>query len=88
MGLLTNLANPQRCRRVPVTITNGEFDSFPADPALANFDPSDRKFVAVASADPSHPPIYNAVDSDWGQPGIAAALEACQVQVKQLCPDG
>lgn len=85
--VLTNQANPQRCRRVAITIIEDGFDTFPNDPALANFDPSDRKFVAVAIADSAHPPIYNAVDSDWWQAGIAAALSLYAVRVEHLCPD-
>lgn len=64
--ILTNLANPNRCCQVHITpLPDGNFLEFPNDPALADFDPSDRKFVAVAIAHSGKPSIYNAVDSDW-----------------------
>jgi hypothetical protein len=42
---------------------DGSFVDFPADPDLATFDPSDRKFAAAARK--TAVPILNAVDSDW-----------------------
>lgn len=42
------------------------FAEFPNDKALeAQFDPSDRKFVAVANAHPDKPPVLQAADSKW-----------------------
>jgi hypothetical protein len=65
----------ERCREIGITSTDptdeNQFAEFPNDPALANFDRSDRKFVAVALAhlqqypEEPVPPILNAVDSDW-----------------------
>ena len=83
--VLTNLANPQRCRQVAITpVGDGrEFAEFPDDPALARFDRSDRKFVAVARACPSHPPVSNAVDSDWVHYRQLLAMH--NVQVVQVC---
>ncbi|MBX9599518.1 MAG: hypothetical protein K2X35_00885 [Bryobacteraceae bacterium] len=43
----------------------GGLAAFPNDPKLAQFDRSDRKFVAVAMTHPERPPILNAIDSDW-----------------------
>ncbi|MFD3166806.1 hypothetical protein [Herpetosiphon sp. NSE202] len=87
--VITNQRNPKHCRQIAITpLGDKQFAEFPhADPALANFDPSDRKFVAVAITDPQHPPIYNAVDSDWGKAGIAEALAQYAVRIEQLCPD-
>jgi hypothetical protein len=50
-----------------VTITkNGEsYDEFPTHEGLADFDISDRKFVAAANAHPQKPPILQATDSKW-----------------------
>lgn len=53
--VLTNQANPARCEQVRIIPRDaaqpgGELCEFPDDPALAGFDPSDRKFVAVALA--------------------------------------
>lgn len=77
---LNNLANPARCERVPLAP-----GAFPEDPDLAAFDRSDRKFVVLALASDSRPPILNAVDSDWWH--FREALGRAGVEVKFLCPD-
>ena len=63
------LANKDRlCDLVPITPVGGsenEFEEFPDDPTLNDFDPDDRKFIAVAYAHPEKPPILQAVDSQW-----------------------
>ena len=64
--LLTNI--DKMCDFVSITNVDGlenEFLEFPSDPALANFDPADRKFIAVAVAHSDNPPILQAVDSEW-----------------------
>ncbi len=51
-----------------VTITPHEqrgFEEFPDDPQLDRFDHDDRKFVAVALASGTSPPIVNASDGGW-----------------------
>ncbi|MEI7645114.1 MAG: hypothetical protein WCJ55_12635, partial [Chloroflexales bacterium] len=55
--LWDNQANDQVCEQVSITPTadGRDFAEFPDDPALASFDPSDRKFVAVSRAHPAHP---------------------------------
>ncbi|MCI5208671.1 MAG: hypothetical protein D3910_07730 [Candidatus Electrothrix sp. ATG2] len=60
------------------------FVEFPDHPDLYSFDPSDRKFVAVAMASGLNPAICNATDSDWAE--HKAALRDVQVSVVQLCP--
>ena len=62
------------------------YQEFPNDPELANFDPSDRKFVAAArAADPaSPPPILNASDTDWWD--HRAALKDHGINITFLCP--
>ena len=87
LWLLRNYTNPQRCRQIKITPINGSFAEFPDAPSLVNFDRSDHKFVAVAIADPKHPPIYNAVDSDWSLPRVTEALATYGVQIVELCPD-
>jgi len=77
---LNNLANPARCERVPL-----DLGVFPNDPDLAAFDPADRKFVALALASDSRPPVANAVDSDWWH--FREALRHAGVEVIFLCPD-
>lgn len=85
--LLTNLANPERCQRVAITPVDAPqmFAEFPADPALAQFDKSDRKFVAVSRAHPARPAVLNATDSDWQIHRSALARHG--VTVEFLCPD-
>lgn len=84
--VLTNQHNPQRCRQIPITKQDQSFLEFPDDPALARFDLADRKFVAVAIADPLHPPIYNATDSDWDEYEHSTTLANYGIIIKQLCP--
>ena len=70
-----------------VEITKAELSGyleFPDHEGLNNFDPSDRKFVAVTVAHGSWPPIFQAADSKWW--GWQAALKECGVSVKFLCP--
>jgi hypothetical protein len=62
--VLTNRANPNRCRLVRVTAhSDREFEEFPSDERLAQFDRADRKFVAVAVS--AAAPIWIAVDRGW-----------------------
>lgn len=61
------------------------FASFPDNADLMEFDPPDRKFVAVACAHPDKPPILQAADSKWL--GWNAALNSHSVTVDFLCPD-
>lgn len=83
--VLQNLANPARVDRVRLEPdAERGFASFPEDERLANFDPPDRKFVAVACAHPERPPISQAADSKWL--GWNAALQAHGVRVEFLCP--
>jgi len=83
---LTNQRNRQRCTLVSIREhpTRG-FDEFPEDPSLDGFDPSDRKFAAVVRAHPQHPPVLNAVDTDWWH--YRTPLQANGVQVDFLCED-
>ena len=84
--LLLNQANLQSCRIVSINPDpNREFTEFPADPALASFDPSDRKFVAVAIASGTAPEILNASDTDWWND--LKALQRHGVNVAFLCPE-
>ena len=84
--LLLNQGNEQLCRMIPITTDpNREFTEFPDDPALASFDRSDRKFVAVALASESAPEILNATDTDWWYD--LEALQRHGVNVTFLCPE-
>ena len=78
----------ERCDLVPITPVDGsenEFEEFPDDPALNDFDPDDRKFIAVACAHPEKPPILQAVDSQWLD--FHNAFRRNGVTVKFICED-
>jgi len=86
--LWDNQANPARCRIVvinPIGESETDFAEYPADPELAAFDPSDRKYVAVASASGLEPDILNASDTDWWS--FREALMRHGINVKFLCPE-
>lgn len=85
--LLRNQANPRVCNLVEIRALPDppHYEGFPDDPALASFDPSDRKFVMVALESPSNPSVANAVDSDWWN--HRQALERAGVRIELLCPD-
>jgi len=51
--------------RVHITKENDSYTEFPQHEGLANFDISDRKFIATSNAHPDKPCIYQAVDSKW-----------------------
>jgi hypothetical protein len=51
--------------RIQLTRENDSYVEFPHDDRLADFDPSDRKFVAIANGHPAKPPILEATDSKW-----------------------
>lgn len=61
------------------------YTEFPTSPDLAGFDRSDRKFVALAKADPSNPSIYNGSDTDWWD--FREALEREGIHIVFLCED-
>jgi hypothetical protein len=84
--VLSNQRNSQRCEQVEIHPSeDNSFREFPDAPQLEKFDPSDRKFVAVALTAPDRPPIVNAVDSDWAE--FYEALTQCGVNLQFLCPD-
>ncbi len=84
--VLRNWRNPERCDLIHITSVNGsenEFEEFPDDPALNDFDPDDRKFIAVARAHLENPPILQAVDSQWWD--FRDAFHRNGVTVKFIC---
>ena len=83
-----NWANPQQCDLVSITPIDDletDFQEFPIDPALQDFDPDDRKFIAVALAHSEKLPILQAVDSGWWN----ARDALCQngVTIDFICED-
>lgn len=86
-----NQANSKCCLRATITLiddSGGEnYEEFPKDAALKEFDRSDRKFVAVViAARPERVVILNAVDSDWRD--ASKALCQAGVDVECVCSDG
>ncbi|MCG9127973.1 hypothetical protein JT359_10280 [Candidatus Poribacteria bacterium] len=83
------LANrDERCNLVSITPVDGlenAFEEFPDDPALNDFDPDDRKFIAVAYAHPERPAILQAVDSQWRD--FRDAFRRNGVTVEFICED-
>jgi hypothetical protein len=83
-----NWVNPQQCDLVSITPIDGletNFQEFPTDPALADFDPDDRKFIAVALTHSEKPPILQAVDSEWWN--YRDALHRNGVTIDFICED-
>ena len=70
-----------RVLRVSVTPLADEGRGFEELPPNS-FDPSDRKFVAVAVAGKAV--VLNATDSDWGE--HATLMSSLALEVHQLCP--
>ena len=88
--LLQNQKNPKVCTMVPIMPLAGngtDFKEFPTDRALINFDPDDRKFIAVALAHKRDngqiPTILLAIDRGWLQ--FIDALANHGVSVDLIC---
>lgn len=85
--LLTHEWGGARVTRVRITPKEGDptdYEEFPAAPAGVAYDPSDRKFLAVAASHERHPHILQATDSKWW--GWREALAVHGVRVRFLCP--
>lgn len=86
--LLTHEWDARRVTRVEITPRPGDpegFEELPEPPPGVAYDPSDRKFLAVAAAHEERPPILQSFDSKWW--GWQEALAAIGVTVHFLCPD-
>ena len=83
--LYQNMGNAQRVSFVSIEKhPERGYAGFPNDPALAEFDPADRKFVAVAAAHPNKPPILQGSDAKWLE--WSGILDLHGIQVSFLCP--
>jgi hypothetical protein len=83
--LFQNAGDQRRVVSVPIeTHATRGYVAFPDDAELHRFDRSDRKFVAVAAAHPSRPPILQATDSKWTL--WSERLLAHGIRVEFLCP--
>jgi hypothetical protein len=86
--VLTNYRNPRLCELVKITPKNSaeiDFEEFPSHPMLRGFDPSDRKFIAVAMAHPDKPPVLQATDVEWWE--MRGHFGAAGVSLDFLCED-
>jgi len=73
--------NPQHCEQVTLELDEDRnFAAFPTAPELADFDPSDRKFVATALTHPASPPVVNATDTDWHKDHAALAQNGVRIE--------
>lgn len=83
--LLRNTGNPALVEQVVVHETGvDEYLEFPVPELQQYFDPSDRKFVAVAAAHPDKLPIWQGVDCKWLN--WWPALRDAGIRVEFLCP--
>ncbi len=81
-----NQANTAHCETVKIhPVGSGDYEEFPDDPELVQFDRDDRKFVAVALASQLQPDILNATDTDWWH--YRECLEKHGIRVVFLCPE-
>ena len=88
--VLQNLGNPNICITVPITPLDEnetDFEEFPTDNALSDFDQDDRKFIAVAVAyEKIHQQkavLLQAVDSQWY--GLREALVKNGLEIEFIC---
>lgn len=83
--LLTEEWSGKRVTRIMITSRPDEEEDFVELPVGNDYDPSDRKFLAVAAASPKHPPVLQALDSKWW--GWQDELREIGVKIHFLCPD-
>ncbi len=73
------MSAPARVERLELPRdTAGAYEHFPDDPALYSFDPSDRKFAAMARR--ANAPVANATDTDWLYHNAALTTNGITVQ--------
>jgi hypothetical protein len=73
-----------RVRLTPKENDDSDFDEL-SPPRKVTYDPSDRKFLAVAAAHGEHPPVLQSTDSKWW--GWQESLAADGVRIHFLCPE-
>lgn len=73
---------PPHVQRVELPkLLDGSYQDYPTDKALAAFDPSDRKFVALSRR--TRTPVVVATDSDWVEHRVALTQNG--VEIVFLC---
>lgn len=84
--LLQNKANTRRVHQIRITEPKTDwFREFPVEELQGRFDPSDRKFPAVAYASAAKPPILQAADCKWLD--WWPQLRDAGIVVDFLCPE-
>ena len=76
-------AKVTRVRITPRSEDPEDFEELPPPPPRVAYDPSDRKFLAVAAAHDEKPPILQSFDSKWW--GWRTALRDIGVVIYFLC---
>ena len=77
--------NRGRLPTARITKNGDSYDEFPEHEELKNFDPSDRKFVALANVHPKKPSILEATDSKWWH--WKDALKEKGIDLRFLCQE-
>lgn len=73
----------RRCRVLEVSASPGEDESWGIEALReSSFDPSDRKFLAVAVA--ANGVVINATDNDWHE--SQGLMERLGLEVEEVCP--
>jgi hypothetical protein len=86
--LLTHEWGGSRVTRVALTPKDDDADDFEELPGAEDgtvYDRSDRKFLAVAAAHATRPPVLQSFDSKWW--GWQAALAPAGVSIHFLCEE-
>lgn len=63
--LIAELIHSRVLYRKITKVADNDYAEFPKDPRLADFDGSDKKFVAVANAEDPRLPILQSMDGKW-----------------------
>lgn len=61
------------------------YETFPLDDRLKDFDPRDRKFIALANVHSAHPPIIQGTDCKWW--GFKDIFREYGIEICFLCED-
>jgi hypothetical protein len=74
-------SHPNKVQRLELDQIDDQYVDFPVDERLQDFDPSDRKFVALAKQ--ANATIANATDTDWLS--VEVALRDYGVEIHFVC---
>lgn len=90
MYVFNHMGDPSRVYLAHVQKdSDGNYALYPRDPSVTAFDPSDKKWVAIALTYHAETgqvvPIINATDSDWLH--YESAWQRLNIHITQLCGD-